>query len=108
MISKWILPGLQSHIDEKRNAAEEDGCDNSHYIRFGSEEDPFTWDEVFTVMMVELMQGLLNCSFEEVLGDDWMGQKGPGGLLENIREHRLRLIYTNLCAHTVQMREEAK
>ena len=37
-----------------------------------------------------------------------MGQKGPEGLLENIREHRLRLIYTNLCSHTVEMRDEAK
>ena len=42
LISKQLLPGLQSHVDEKRNAAEEDGCDTSHYIRFGSEEEPFT------------------------------------------------------------------
>ena len=42
LISKYLLPGLQTHIDEKRTAAEEDGCDDSHYIRFGSEEEPFT------------------------------------------------------------------
>jgi hypothetical protein len=52
LISKWMLPGLQSHVDKKRDAAEENGCDTSHYIRFGSENDLFTWDEVFTMMMV--------------------------------------------------------
>ena len=70
LIDKWLLPGLQSHVDEKRNAAISSGHNKSHYVLFAPENKPFTRDEILTEHMIEIMQGLCNSSFSEILNDD--------------------------------------
>ena len=69
-VDKWLLPGLQSHVEEKRIAAINSEHNKSHYVLYAPEDKPFTADEVFTEHMIEIMQGLCNSSFDEILNDD--------------------------------------